>query len=180
MTDVLTTIRARRDEEAALIRSEINRIDGEIDKLRAKLDDHRTAMAGIEIEIQQHGTRKVIAMEMLGEIGPVVDPYHDNFGSWEDVVREYAIEDPEEKKQPDEVLYAGYSYECYEGSSEVIIRRGSKYYWNTGSHCSCYGLEGQWTPVEYDDPKVLAASLGRHYRNQDTWGSIIERLNAQM
>jgi hypothetical protein len=47
-----------------------------------------------------------------------------------------------------EVLFASYSYECYEGSAMVIFRKDGKLYEVNGGHCSCYGLEGQWEPEE--------------------------------
>jgi hypothetical protein len=45
-----------------------------------------------------------------------------------------------------EILYA--SYGGYEGWAFVLFKRKGKLYEVTGSHCSCYGLEGQWEPEE--------------------------------
>lgn len=47
-----------------------------------------------------------------------------------------------------EVLFASYTYENYSGSATVIFRRDGKLYEAHGSHCSCYGLEDQWSPEE--------------------------------
>lgn len=56
-----------------------------------------------------------------------------------------------EEKEPTEVFVAFYDHEAYgcDGDSEVYYRRGRKYYHNSGSHCSCHGLEDQWQPIEY-------------------------------
>jgi hypothetical protein len=43
------------------------------------------------------------------------------------------------------ILFA--AYECeYEGEALVVFRHKRKLYEVNGSHCSCYGLEDQWTP----------------------------------
>jgi hypothetical protein len=71
--------------------------------------------------------------------------YYGDFQSWHDVCREFQVEVPE----PDEVLLALYDQPAYEGYADVIYRVGDRYFWVTASHCSCYGLEGQWEPEEY-------------------------------
>lgn len=48
----------------------------------------------------------------------------------------------------EQIIYAHYEAEGYEGSSFVLFERDGKVYEVNGSHCSCYGLEGQWTPEE--------------------------------
>ncbi len=47
-----------------------------------------------------------------------------------------------------EVLFAVYDSGGYEGHAFVLIRDGEKLYKIDVGHCSCYGLEGQWAPVE--------------------------------
>jgi hypothetical protein len=78
--------------------------------------------------------------------------YIDMFECWEDVQQDFRMSEPE----PDEVLAAVYESGGYEGSAEVIYRRGEKYYVASGSHCSCRGLEGQWEPEEYDKATMKA------------------------
>lgn len=48
------------------------------------------------------------------------------------------------------ILLASYDIEWYEGSAYVLFynKLDSKLYEVFGSHCSCYGLEGQWEPEE--------------------------------
>ena len=56
-----------------------------------------------------------------------------------------------------EIIYAEYDQECYEGYAFILFRKDGKLYEVNGSHCSCYGLEGQWSPEE----TTLAAMLAR-------------------
>ncbi len=69
--------------------------------------------------------------------------YFDIFSNWGDVQREFEMHEPEP-----EVLFAAYEYENYSGDSLVIFRREGQILTVHGSHCSCYGLEGQWFPEE--------------------------------
>lgn len=42
-------------------------------------------------------------------------------------------------------LFAVYSSGSYEGSAFVLLGRGNDVFEVNASHCSCYGLEGQWS-----------------------------------
>lgn len=64
--------------------------------------------------------------------------------------------------EPEEVIYAGYDIDGYEGSALVIYRQGGKVFEVTGGHCSCYGLEGQWEPEEFDYATYLGVIDRRH------------------
>ncbi len=46
------------------------------------------------------------------------------------------------------ILFAEYYTGNYEGSAFVLFSRDGKLYEVHGSHCSCYGLEGQWEEEE--------------------------------
>jgi hypothetical protein len=48
------------------------------------------------------------------------------------------------------ILLASYSTENYAGDAFVLFEQGGKLFEVNGSHCSCYGLEGQWRPEEVD------------------------------
>jgi hypothetical protein len=86
--------------------------------------------------------------------------YDDGFDDWRDIQRQFDMEVPE----PEEVLYAQYDIEGYEGSAIVIYRIGDRFYINFGGHCSCYGLEGQWDSEEYSAELFLQAySMGSWY-----------------
>lgn len=52
-----------------------------------------------------------------------------------------------------EILLASYSQGNYEGNAFVLFRKGGGLFEVNASHCSCYGLEGQWEP----EPTTVAA-----------------------
>lgn len=54
----------------------------------------------------------------------------------------------EEERKGVKILLAWYNYECYDGNAFVLFEKDGKLYEVVGGHCSCYGLEGQWEPVE--------------------------------
>lgn len=88
-------------------------------------------------------------------------PYHNDWDCWADVQRDFRMEE----KEPTEVLYASYTYENYSGSADVLYRKGRKYYYVNGGHCSCYGLEDQWSPTEYTKRQLIAM-----FKQPATWG----------
>lgn len=47
-------------------------------------------------------------------------------------------------------IYGGHEYENYEGNAKFLLIEPSngKFYEIYGSHCSCYGFEGQFDPKE--------------------------------
>lgn len=87
--------------------------------------------------------------------------YEGLFGSWADVQRQFEMNVPE----PEQVIYAEYDQPGYDGWANVFYRIGDQFYWAYGSHCSCYGLEGQWDPEEYDAQSLVhALRKGNHWR----------------
>lgn len=100
--------------------------------------------------------------------------YNDNFNSWKDVQESYKMKE----KHPDKVFLAYYGYESYEGYSYVIYRNGDKYYMNQGSHCSCYGLEGSWTPEEFNSKEELIAYLEKtnYYMCRELIENVVKKL----
>lgn len=87
--------------------------------------------------------------------------YHDMFGGWSDVQREFDMNSPE----PEEVLFAAYEYANYEGDCLVLYKDGGKLWLVNGGHCSCYGLEGQWSPEE-----TTAEVVRTIVREKNEWG----------
>lgn len=79
------------------------------------------------------------------------------FGSWQDVERYFELESG--SVVPDQVYLAVYdeSDAGYDGYADVVYRIGDRYFRVQGSHCSCYGLEGQWEPEEYSREEFLGA-----------------------
>lgn len=70
----------------------------------------------------------------------------DLFGNPEDVFNQFDVRG--EDRQRYQILYAMYEYECYSGSAWVFgyDHVDETFFETSGSHCSCYGLEGQWSP----------------------------------
>lgn len=77
--------------------------------------------------------------------------YLNNFENIDAIIQEFHITDEDAIKQliTSEVLYATYNQGYYAGDAFVLFRADDgKLYEVNGSHCSCYGLEDQWTPEE--------------------------------
>lgn len=80
--------------------------------------------------------------------------FYENFGSEQDVFDSFCVS--EEERNGVEFIYASYDTPPYEGYAHVIFRKNGKLYEVNGSHCSCYGLEGQWTPEETSIAALMA------------------------
>ena len=110
---------------------------------------------------------------------------YDGFNDWQDVANNfykgyvYDEKDAQEAlkaiPEPEEVIVAAYSCESYEGSAYVVYRNGNKFYSVEGGHCSCYGLEDQWNPEEYDAVTFLAV-----LEQSSPWGAAREYKQAVM
>lgn len=79
--------------------------------------------------------------------------YFGQFTDRESVAREFfdgewndAFEVPPDFPSEDEILFASYETPDYEGYALVLVEREGQLFEVHGSHCSCYGLEGQWKP----------------------------------
>ena len=72
--------------------------------------------------------------------------YLDIFTNIDDVIQEFQL-DPKDVDNIN-ILLAQYDYANYEGYAFVLFERDGILYEVNGSHCSCYGLEGQWEPEE--------------------------------
>ncbi len=46
------------------------------------------------------------------------------------------------------ILFASYGQANYSGDAWVLFEQGGELFEVSGGHCSCYGLEGQWSPEE--------------------------------
>lgn len=72
--------------------------------------------------------------------------YLQNFSSEDDIYNSFELT----KRLEDNIniLLAWYGYGSYDGSAFVLFEQNGKLYEVNASHCSCYGLEGQWSPEE--------------------------------
>lgn len=80
----------------------------------------------------------------------------------------------------DDVLFAAYMLESYEGAAQVIFRRGETLFELTCSHCSCNGLS--WSPTDcvVVTPAALAMRDGPHWSLGDAasaWHAMVAALN---
>jgi hypothetical protein len=74
---------------------------------------------------------------------------------------EYPAEFPTE----DELLFASYGGGSYEGDASIVWKRDGKFYEAHGSHCSCYGLEGQFSAEE----TTLEALAAKGKKNEESY-----------
>lgn len=65
-----------------------------------------------------------------------------------------------------EIHLAWYGFGSYDGEACIIYTQGGKLYEVNGSHCSCDGLEGQWSPEE-----TTWEALAHIFRNGTKFGS---------
>jgi hypothetical protein len=69
-----------------------------------------------------------------------------------------------ELHKDDKILFASYGYENYSGDAYVLFYKNDNLYEVFGSHCSCYGLEGQWKPDETSlaalEDRLIKGSFG--------------------
>ena len=76
--------------------------------------------------------------------------YLNDWSNKEDVVNSFLDYKPDEKEREDimsyNILFASYTYQDYSGDAFVLCEKNGILYEVNGSHCSCYGLEGQWSP----------------------------------
>lgn len=69
------------------------------------------------------------------------------------------------------LLYADYTYEDYSGDAYVLgyNKENKKFFEVHGSHCSCYGLEGQWDEEYYKDVKQLQSAIEKRFEGKSGW-----------
>lgn len=78
------------------------------------------------------------------------------------------------------ILLASYSTEGCDGSAFVLFRRDGQLYEVNGSHCSCYGLEGQWEPepttVEALRHRMTEGNLGIDYYKENQFADELRQV----
>lgn len=99
--------------------------------------------------------------------------YQDNFTCWTDVQQAFDMKQAE----PDEVLLAQYETPSYEGYAMVVYYDKGSYYVVDGSHCSCYGLEGQWEPIEYETKELVIECIRKHWRTPNGLVQLLQAHN---
>jgi hypothetical protein len=101
--------------------------------------------------------------------------YRGAFAGYEDMIvafQGYSNNNPlDNQPTEDEVIFACYENEAYEGSALVIFMHQGKLYEVSGSHCSCYGLEDCWKPEETSWDAIKMRTGG--YRGFDGLNEVI-------
>jgi hypothetical protein len=113
--------------------------------------------------------------------------YLNLFDSKEDVMREFSNYgwdyETAARREGDvylgdnvEIIIATYTYEDYSGSAYVLYHdtNDGKLYEVFGSHCSCYGLEGQWAPEEANIDALLMRKNWDYYGEDYSWTYVAE------
>lgn len=80
---------------------------------------------------------------------------YDGFNDWKDLCSQFNIS--EETPEPT-LVYADYSKSGAAGAVSVLYYVGGQWFYVSGVHCSCYGLEELWSPEEFD-PKIQLEAL---------------------
>lgn len=114
--------------------------------------------------------------------------YMMNFKSREDMAHEFGGDEYQDDKSPSQKILADlvgskmhvawYGSGSYCGSSFVLYEKNGKLFEVNGSHCSCYGLEGQWKPEE-TSWKALAWILDKGTKFQEGYDGA-EEVDAKM
>jgi hypothetical protein len=90
-------------------------------------------------------------------------PYIQGFDSEEDIFSQFKID--EHDRQGIKILLANYDTPDYSGYAFILFEHNGELYEVNASHCSCYGLEGQWEPEKVSvselTHRVLKGNLGK-------------------
>ena len=100
--------------------------------------------------------------------------YFGEFSNREDVCREFSTE------FEGTVIFAAYDQQDYDGHAEVIFIRNGKIYMVQGGHCSCYGLEDQFEPVEMSVDglrRIILDGNGMLSQYKDYLSEVIEMID---
>lgn len=84
-------------------------------------------------------------MKTLEDILQQSPVFLNDWGNAEDVMRDFEVAWGVSSIK---ILFASYGYVEWDGLAWVLFEQGGKLFEVNGSHCSCYGLEGQWKPEE--------------------------------
>jgi hypothetical protein len=96
--------------------------------------------------------------------------YLECWNRWEDIRKDYSKSPWDNQickdvpEQEPACVFACYAQPSYEGYASVVYTNdGIVFYVTEGSHCSCYGLEGQWDPTEHSLEELTKMDLYASY-----------------
>lgn len=101
--------------------------------------------------------------------------FEGDFGSVGDVISNFNLDTAQaEVLRAADRVYAVYGHEDYDGWAFVLYRTQGRWYEVHGSHCSCYGLEGQWEPEE-----AVLQAVARYDCDTASWKAFITQALAE-
>lgn len=75
-----------------------------------------------------------------------------------------------------QILFAGYTYENWSGNGWVVgfDHEKKQFFEVHGSHCSCYGLEGQWDPEYFESFELFILVMQQRRGNPEFMQGMLE------
>ena len=98
-----------------------------------------------------------------------MERYYGEFESVDDIKREFECDCDDIKDE--EVIFATYDLECYEGGAFVLIERDGKLYECNASHCSCFDLQDQW---DLEETNTLALKMRTFYEYSAEFKAVLD------
>lgn len=103
-------------------------------------------------------------MKTIKELLKQKPVFLNNFESVKDVETEFDIKlDPKQQ-----ILFASYGQANYSGDAWVLLYQNEELFEANGSHCSCYGLEGQFE-LERVQLRELQNRVIKGTFGEDSW-----------
>ena len=91
-----------------------------------------------------------------------------------EVMREFSVVPTEDDLKYRVIAYY-YNQDGYEGDAYGLLERDGKYYEVHGSHCSCYGLEGQWE-LDETTPEAIKHRIDHGQHGYGAYGYCIDEI----
>ena len=105
--------------------------------------------------------------------------YYGNFKGVEDLWREFEITEADVRDE--DIVWAYYDLDGYEGTARVILQRDGRLYEVRESHCSWFGLGRGWRPAEVSRAQLALRPAEAQVDDRDVtaieaWTEMVRRL----
>jgi hypothetical protein len=100
----------------------------------------------------------------------------EEFKSVDDRVKQFESEQVRQDLDGANILIAWYGYGSYCGDSLVLYEKDGTLYENNASHCSCFGIEGQWQPERTNWPVLSQRTLDNDCNGGGLANAYLQRL----